>query len=589
MELVITTLILIISLVYFFLTRENYKNLLDNEVALSKKFDPINFEKNSLREVALKYEKLQSSYKDSLRSLKENERKLSCYDLGVGSMDVTTYIPLYDTEELSLLEDKLAEVKLNIKALLKNKLACVCSFGNDVVVNGRRAEAKKLFNREIKLRLRCLDNEAKSALVLVDWNNINRLIERLEDSFTNINLSGEIVKTFIKREYLDYKILELRLTFEIRQLKKDINEEMREEKRLIREAEREDEKIKLTAEKAQNARKAMEKLVSRELSKLESANEEQKELLALHQAELAILKDKEQRAVSMAQITKAGYVYIISNALSFGDRVCKIGMTRRVDPQDRVKELGDASVPELFDVHAFIYSEDAPKLEKYLHKCFIKERVNLVNSRKEFFYVKPEKVINELKQYDEKIDIDIFEEDKSSKFYIDEDDPLKITLNPASDVKPYDSELILAKSADDSMISGERSMQKKNNNRSIVNDSEHVNDLSKSEALKKLCSTLRYIISNKKTDGFMISNVNIHVPHSIDDNEIFIPYQKDKSKMPSELQEIINTITNEKIEYSKISKDKNLFNDYVKNENYKIAIIKGREIILKQSKEKLTR
>jgi len=584
MELVITTVILIISLICLFLSKKDYKNLVDKEAALSKKFAPINFEKNLLTNVALKYAKLQTSYKDSLRSLKENERKLSCYELGVGSMDVTSYAPLYDTEELSLLEDKLAQVKLNIKALLKNKLACVCSFGKDVRVNGRRGGATKLFNREIKLRLRCLDNEAKSALALVDWNNINRLIERLEDSFTNINLSGGIVKTFIGKKYLDYKVIELRLAYEVSQLKIEIKEEMHEEKRLIREAEREDEKIKLAAEKALNARETMEKLVARELSKLDSASEEQKELLALHQAELAILKDKEQRAVSMAQVTKAGYVYIISNELSFGDGVCKIGMTRRVDPQDRVKELGDASVPELFNVHAFIYSENAPKLEKHLHKCFIKERVNLVNSRKEFFYVEPEKVISELKQYDEKIDIDIFEVETGSKLYINEDDPLEMALNPVLDVQPCNSELIFVESVGDSMRSDETPRQKKNNVKSFVNDSEHVIDVSKNEALKKLCSTLQYIISNKKTDSLTISNDNINVPNSKNGNECFSPSQKDKSKIPTELQEIINTITLEQIEYLKRPKDKILFDSYIKNKNYKIAVIKGREIILKQRK-----
>jgi hypothetical protein len=579
MELIISTLILIISLICFFLSRKDYKKLVDKEAALSQRFSPINFEKNILTKVALKYKNLQSSYKDSLRSLKENERKLSCYELGVGSMDLTSYAPLYDTEELSLLEDKLAQVKLNIKALLKNKVACVCNFGKDVTVNGRRRGATKLFNREIKLRLRCLDNEAKSALALVDWNNINRLVERLEDSFTNINLSGGIVKTFIGRKYLDYKVIELRLAYEISQLKIDIKEEMREEKRLIREAEREDEKIKLAAEKSVNARETMEKLVARELSKLESASEEQKELLVLHQAELAILKDKEQRAVSMAQVTKAGYVYIISNELSFGDGVCKIGMTRRVDPQDRVKELGDASVPELFNVHAFIYSENAPKLEKHLHKCFIKERVNLVNSRKEFFYVEPEKVISELKQYDEQIDIDVFEVETSSKLYINEDEPLEMALNPVLDIKPCKPEFV-----DDSEESDEVTQQINNNEKLFVGDSEYVIEMSKNEVLKKLCLTLQYIISNKKADSGLGSNVSIKVYNSKIDNEFFSPSLKNKGGITTELQDIISTIDLEKIDYLRRSKDKALFDNYIKNENYKIAVIKGREIIFKQRK-----
>lgn len=94
----------------------------------------------------------------------------------------------------------------------------------------------------------------------------------------------------------------------------------------------------------------------------------------------------------MAQQTKAGHVYVISNIGSFGDNVFKIGMTRRLEPMDRVKELGDASVPFEFDVHAMIYSDNAPELENIIHKEFDSRRVNLVNSRKEFFQVELEEI-----------------------------------------------------------------------------------------------------------------------------------------------------------------------------------------------------
>ena len=103
--------------------------------------------------------------------------------------------------------------------------------------------------------------------------------------------------------------------------------------------------------------------MEQELAKISEATDVQKEKLALHQKELELLRAKEARAISLAQQTRAGYVYIISNATSFGEGICKIGMTRRLDPNDRVKELGDASVPELFTMHAFIYTEDAPTLE----------------------------------------------------------------------------------------------------------------------------------------------------------------------------------------------------------------------------------
>ena len=126
------------------------------------------------------------------------------------------------------------------------------------------------------------------------------------------------------------------------------------------------------------------------------------ELAQAHSAaEIARLKDyierlqmavkeaqqRHERALSMAQQTRAGYVYVISNIGSFGEGVYKIGMTRRIEPMERVVELGDASVPFPFDVHAMIWSEDAPTLEAELHRTFDDRKVNAINGRKEFFRV----------------------------------------------------------------------------------------------------------------------------------------------------------------------------------------------------------
>lgn len=109
--------------------------------------------------------------------------------------------------------------------------------------------------------------------------------------------------------------------------------------------------------------------------------------IADFEAKLAEAEAKEERAKSMAEQTRKGHVYVISNLGSFGDDVYKIGLTRRLEPLDRVKELGDASVPFSFDVHAMIYAEDAPQLEAALHREFSNQRVNAVNLRKEFFRV----------------------------------------------------------------------------------------------------------------------------------------------------------------------------------------------------------
>jgi hypothetical protein len=134
-------------------------------------------------------------------------------------------------------------------------------------------------------------------------------------------------------------------------------------------------------------RKAMEKAQAQ----IAQASEEQKVKYETQLAELAeklkTAEEKNQRALSMAQQTKRGHVYIISNVGSFGEHVYKIGLTRRLEPLDRIRELGDSSVPFEFDVHALIFSEDAPSLENRLHKHFVMMQMNKVNYRKEFFKV----------------------------------------------------------------------------------------------------------------------------------------------------------------------------------------------------------
>lgn len=109
-------------------------------------------------------------------------------------------------------------------------------------------------------------------------------------------------------------------------------------------------------------------------------------------------KKNKEDVLYRVQNTRAGYVYIISNIGSFGENVFKIGMTRRLEPLDRVKELGDASVPFTFDVHGMIFSEDAPALENALHKAFTERRLNRVNERKEFFRVDLKEIENVVKK-----------------------------------------------------------------------------------------------------------------------------------------------------------------------------------------------
>lgn len=185
-----------------------------------------------------------------------------------------------------------------------------------------------------------------------------------------------------------------------------LRDKEREEQRALREQMREEEKarkeyeraIKEAAKEEETLRKAMEKAQAQ----VAAANDAQRAALESKlqelQARLHEAEERNQRALLMAQQTRNGHVYVISNIGSFGEQVFKIGMTRRLEPKDRIRELGDASVPFEFDVHAMIFSDDAPTLEKTLHRHFLKQQVNKVNPRKEFFRVDLSSIRQELEQ-----------------------------------------------------------------------------------------------------------------------------------------------------------------------------------------------
>lgn len=296
-------------------------------------YAPVTKQKEHLKSIKEKYTALQSNYKKRLATLRKNEDRLSQFNIGVGTTDSIAYTKITGSKSVEEIESKLDSVKFNIKEEVRAKDACICKLYGQMEINGRKAAANKFFNREIKLRLRCLDNEFKAASALADWNNINRLIDRTRKAFSDINERGDIVQTTIQSNYLNLKIEELKLGYELKLAKQDVKEAEREEARLIREAEREEKRIQAAAEKAEKERILMEELVAKELSKLESFTQEQKELFELHKQQLEQLKEREQRAMSLAQLTRAGYVYVISNVKSFGEGVVKIGMTRRADPE----------------------------------------------------------------------------------------------------------------------------------------------------------------------------------------------------------------------------------------------------------------
>lgn len=238
--------------------------------------------------------------------------------------------------------------------------------------------------------LDAFNGKVDSVLSTVRHDNYGTLEQRIHDAFALVNHGGEAFRNArVTRAYLDARLTELRWAVIAQELKR----QEQEEQRRIREQIREEEKARRDFERAQREAEREEMLLRKAMqdaqSQLAIATAEQKEQYESQLAELSDrlrqAEEKGQRAISMAQQTKRGHVYVISNVGSFGQDIVKIGLTRRLEPMDRVRELGDASVPFEFDVHAVIWSEDAPALETRLHKHFLLAQVNKVNHRKEFF------------------------------------------------------------------------------------------------------------------------------------------------------------------------------------------------------------
>jgi hypothetical protein len=275
--------------------------------------------------------------------------------------------------------ESLRAAREQTRRMVEQGEAAACSY----VEPNRRGTA-------IRFVIDAFNGRVDAILSRVKHNNYGTLEQEIRDAYSLVQLNGEAFRNAkILPAYLDARIAELKwaviaqeLKLKEREEQRRIQEQIREEEKAHREYER---AIQETAREEAYLRKAMEQA----RAEVEQATAQDKARLESHLADLnrrlLEAEAKNQRALSMAQQTRCGHVYIISNAGSFGEDVLKIGLTRRLEPLDRVRELGDASVPFTFDVHAMIYSEDAPTLERLLHLEFDLHRINKVNYRKEFF------------------------------------------------------------------------------------------------------------------------------------------------------------------------------------------------------------
>lgn len=350
--------------------RSRYAPIIDQESVIDEL-------KKEERDLTAKIEDLRASYSEKHEVYKRLTSQVAIYDERLAFAELGIYEPHFDFDDSEAFKKKIGEVVEEQKAMIsgQNALQCPTSW----TVDGSIEKGRIMTNRQMRLSLRAFNNECDVAIANVRWNNALAMEKRILAAEKAINRENSSMKLVLNSNYVQLKLEELRLTHEYReQIKKEKDERTelaraeREEKKLIAEAEASEREERKYQDLLEKARKAAGVDGAR-IAELESA--------------LAEAQSNTERARAMAEMTKSGYVYIISNVGSFGEDVVKIGLTRRLNPDDRVKELGDASVPFGFDIHAMIYSDDAPALEAALHREFAEQRINMSNMRKEFFHI----------------------------------------------------------------------------------------------------------------------------------------------------------------------------------------------------------
>lgn len=321
--------------------------------------------------------------KSSLINLKEEELYQS---FGI-------YQPIYDFANSEQYKNKLESVRQEQKNMVKKGTATTLTTKNHSTFE------EHLIKDNIKLLIRSFNSECELTIDKVKFNNVDTMRSKILKSYEQLNKLTSKLDLSIAIKYLNLKLDELSLSYEY-QLKK---QEEKEHQKIIREELREQARVEKELEDARKNtikdKQHYEKAINDIDKRLENiTNDEEKQNLiakkGLLEVELDNINSKLKDIDYRQKNQKAGYVYIISNIGSFGENIYKIGMTRRLEPEERIHELSDASVPFNFDIHAMIFTEDAPALENTLHKAFEDKKVNMINQRREFFNV----TLNEIKE-----------------------------------------------------------------------------------------------------------------------------------------------------------------------------------------------
>lgn len=298
--------------------------------------------------------------------------------------EVGIYAFAHPLDDAVAYKARLESLKLAYKALAKEDGAVHAS--TNWMVNNSQRDGERMVRQTTKLMLRAYNAEADSCVRSVRPHRLDAVVARLTKAKEMIARHGKTMDIYITDEYHELRSGEIRLTADYLARQEEEKDRIRAE----REATREEEKARREYE-AERARLGKERShYETAAAKLEvNGDTDGAAELRAKVAEIdAAIEDVNRREAN----TRAGFVYVISNIGAFGENMVKVGMTRRLDPLERVRELGDASVPFKFDVPAVVFSENAVSLESQLHQELAEQRVNRINQRREFFYAAPAEI-----------------------------------------------------------------------------------------------------------------------------------------------------------------------------------------------------
>ncbi|OBA72302.1 ATPase [Mycobacterium sp. 1554424.7] len=308
----------------------------------------------------------------------------------IGLQDVGLYHYHHPAESSVELREQLDAVRGRIKEFVRAPRGAILA-NHNFTFNNSAAQGRKFVDQMSRIMLRAYNAEAENCVKTVKAGNLHAAQARLGKAVQQIENQGRMIELRVSPAYHDMRLLEL-------QLAADFQMQLQREKEVERERLADLREQRRAQQELEAERKRLEKEhahYSNVVTKLEAggnaaAADRMREKLADVQR---AIEHVDYRAANI----RAGYVYVISNIGSFGRNMVKIGLTRRLEPLDRVRELGDASVPFRFDVHALFFADDAVTVEKKLHDALESKRVNKINPRREFYYASPEEVLPVLK------------------------------------------------------------------------------------------------------------------------------------------------------------------------------------------------